>query len=92
MHVPHSSYAWLTSVRVEMIAVPGATTSGLKRPSLQGPRDENEAIPFALSAIRSLNTGPTLTLQPPLNHPHVGLGWQTSAPNWSVYPYWKSGR
>jgi hypothetical protein len=37
--------------RVETMSVPGATMSGLMRPSLQGPRLENAARPCTLLLI-----------------------------------------
>ena len=37
--------------RVEMMSVPGATMSGLMRPSLQGPRLEKAAMPWMLLLI-----------------------------------------
>ena len=38
--------------RVEMMSVPGATMSGLMRPSLQGPRLENAAMASTPLAAR----------------------------------------
>ena len=43
--------------RVERIDVPGATRSGLKRPSLVGPRLLKAAIPSGLSAVLSREIG-----------------------------------
>ena len=43
--------------RVDRMQVPGATTSGLSRPSLVGPRLLKAPIPLGLSACRSELTG-----------------------------------
>ena len=46
----------LQEVRHETTSEPGATTSGLMRPSLAGPRAENAAIPILPFSVSALST------------------------------------
>ena len=54
VEVPKSVDGWATARdSVDRMQVPGATTSGLKRPSRVGPRLLNATIPSGSSAWRS---------------------------------------
>ncbi len=54
---PQSRVSVASELRVESMQVPGATTSGLMRPSRVGPRDENAAMPRVSLATLSEPSG-----------------------------------